>query len=233
MPRGFRRPGGPRWFLAAGATSVAALAGTGAALLMFSPAPATRPLADGCGLVACGASLPPSVTRTAVPGTPQGVRRHGQAHPPAPRPTASAASPSAQPGDTPQQPRHRPPPPAPGPSPHPPGPRVTVTYSLDGGGDQWHHAFRAQLTIVSSGRQAIGGWTISLSLPGDHVAWVGYPGAPQPFAVWQMSGNVLVLHAVSGGETLAPGGTEIVQILANGPHTSPRSCTFNGAGCRA
>lgn len=109
---------------------------------------------------------------------------------------------------------------------------MTVTYTLDSGGDQWHHGFRAHLTIVSSGHQAIGGWTIDLSLPGDQVGWVGYPGAPQPFAVWQMSGHVLVLHAVSGGETLAPGSTEIVPIFASGPHTSPRSCTFNGASCQ-
>jgi Cellulose binding domain len=235
MRTGSRVPGGRRWLLPAGAATVVVLAGSGAALMMFSPAPATHPLADGCGLVACDASLPPSVTGTAERGTPHGVRQHRPAHPPvSPKPTASAASRAPQPGPTPQPPGHRPPSPAPRPSPtgHPPGPRVTVTYTLDDGADQWHHAFRAHLTIASSGRKAVAGWTIELSLPGDHINWVGYPGAPQPFAVWQMSGNVLVLHAVSSGETLAPGGTEIVQIVAEGPHTFTRSCTFNGAGCR-
>jgi hypothetical protein len=110
---------------------------------------------------------------------------------------------------------------------------VTVTYTLDGGGDQWHHGFRAHLAIVSNGRRAITGWTIELSLPGDQVSWVGYPGAPQPFAIWQLSGSLLVLHAVSGGETLSPGGTEIVPIFANGPSTAPSGCTFNGASCRS
>ena len=62
---------------------------------------------------------------------------------------------------------------------------------------------------------------------------MGYPGAPQPFAIWQLSGSLLVLHAVSGGETLSPGGTEIVPIFANGPSTAPSGCTFNGASCRS
>jgi hypothetical protein len=107
-----------------------------------------------------------------------------------------------------------------------------VTYTLDDGGDHWHHGFSAHLTIVDNAHQAIPGWTIDLSLPGDQVSWVGYPGAPQPFAVWQLSGSSLVLHAVSGGETLSPGGTEVVPIFADGPSAYPSGCTFNGASCR-
>src|SRR5215469_11965062 len=56
-----------QWYLAAGVVAgVALLAGTGAVLITVSPAPATRTLAAGCGLVTCGARLPASVTRRAA-----------------------------------------------------------------------------------------------------------------------------------------------------------------------
>jgi hypothetical protein len=235
MRTGFGVPSGRRWFLAAGGAGVVALAGSGAALLTFSSAPATRPLADGCGLVACGASLPPSVTGLATRGAPAAARRHHPADPSAPaKPTPSPVPRATQPEPAPQPPRHHRPSPAPTPPPgrHSRGPRVTVTYTLDGGDGQGNHGFRAHLTIVSTGHQATPGWTIELSLPGDEVSWVGYPDAPLPFARWQFSGHLLVLHAASGGETLPPGGTEVVPISAAGPHKAPRGCTFNGAPCR-
>ena len=68
--------------------------------------------------------------------------------------------------------------------------------------------------------------------PGDQVNWVGYPGAWLPFATWQFSGATLTLHADSSGETLAPGGTEVVPIFGRGDTTAPSGCTFNGSGCQ-
>jgi len=226
-----RSAGRRRWYLAAGvAAGVALLAGTGAALLTVSPAPATHALAAGCGVVTCGARLPASVTGRAVRNTvppaphPAGTRRL--------RPPLSAArahTRTPKPVSAPQPP----PGPAPAPSPRrqPAGPRVSVTYTLDGDG-QWGQGFQAHLTIVNSGHRTIAGWTIQLTLPGDHVKWVGYPGAWLPFATWQFSGTTLTLHADSGGEALAPGGTEIVPIFGHGDTTAPGGCTFNGSGCQ-
>ena len=220
-----------QWYLAAGVVAgVALLAGTGAALLTVSPAPATHALAAGCGLVTCGARLPASVTGRAVRNTvppaphPAGTRRL--------RPPLSAArahTRTPKPVSAPQPP----PGPAPAPSPRrqPAGPRVSVTYTLDGDG-QWGQGFQAHLTIVNSGHRTIAGWTVQLTLPGDHVSWVGYPGAWLPFATWQFSGTTLTLHADSGGEALAPGGTEIVPIFGHGDTTAPGGCTFNGSGCQ-
>jgi len=37
---------------------------------------------------------------------------------------------------------------------------------------------------------------------------------------------------VSGGETLAPGATEIVPISAQGGTAIPGGCRFNGAACQ-
>ena len=76
------------------------------------------------------------------------------------------------------------------------------------------------------------GWTVQVSLPGDQVDWVGYPGGWDPFADWQFSGGTLVLNAVSDGETLAPGATEVVPISAQGGNTVPGGCQFNGAACQ-
>lgn len=58
------------------------------------------------------------------------------------------------------------------------------------------------------------------------------PGAWDPFANWQFSGGTLALNAMPGGETLAPGATEIVPISAQGSNTVPGGCQFNGAACQ-
>ena len=72
-------PGRRQWYVAAAITAgVALLAGSGAALLTISRAPATRPLADDCGLIACGANLPRSVTGQAVRSTAQAARATGR-----------------------------------------------------------------------------------------------------------------------------------------------------------
>ena len=106
-----------------------------------------------------------------------------------------------------------------------------MTYAPDGT-DPWHRDFRAHLTIVNHGATPVAGWTVQISLPGDQVDWVGYPGAWDPFANWQFSGDTLALNAVSGGETLAPGATEIVPISVQGSNTVPGGCQFNGAACQ-
>jgi hypothetical protein len=108
---------------------------------------------------------------------------------------------------------------------------VSVSYSVDGT-DTWNQGFRAHLTIVNNGSTPVAGWAVQLSLPGDQVDWVGYPGAWQPFSNWQYGGGTLVLNAVSGGETIAPGATEIVPIAGQGSTTAPAGCTFDGAPCQ-
>jgi hypothetical protein len=228
-PKPFSRP---LWYPVAGAAAVLALlAGGGMTLLTVSSAPQARPLAADCGLITCGASLPPVVTGTAVPSTAtHGSARAHRHHRAARRVLAPAVHirlrPSALPG-RPAHHRHRRPP-------HPGGPApaaVSVTYSVDGT-DPWHHDFRAHLTIVNHGAAPVAGWSVQVSLPGDQVDWVGYPGAWDPFASWQFSGGTLVLNAVSGGETLAPGATEVVPISAQGGNTVPGGCQFNGAACQ-
>lgn len=218
-----------QWYLAAGVVAgVALLAGTGAALLTVSPAPATHALAAGCGLVTCGARLPASVTGRAVRSTVPPAPHPPGAHRLPPMSAARAHTRTPKPVSAPQPSS---PAPAPRPTRQPAGTRVSVTYTLDGDG-QWDHGFRAHLTIVNSGHRAIAGWTIQLTLPGDHVSWVGYPGAWLPFATWQSRGTTLTLHADSGGETLSPGGTEVVPIFGRGHTTAPGGCTFNGSGCQ-
>jgi len=212
---------------------VALLAGTGAVLVTVSPAPATRPVADNCGLVTCGARLPASVTGRAVRNTvPPAPRRHPGHRSPPPMPAASAPTHTPTPVSAPQPPPSQAPTaPAPPPRRQPPGPTVSVTYTLDGSG-QWNHGFRAHLTIVNNGHRTIAGWTIQLALPGDRVNWVGYQGPWRPFAMWQFSGTTLTLHADSSGETLVSGGTEIVPIFGGGDTTAPSGCTFDGSSCQ-
>ena len=226
-PKPFSRP---LWYPVAGAAAVLALLAGGAmTLLTVSRGPQARPLAADCGLVTCGASLPPVVTGRIAPSTAarsiaRAHRRHRAAH----RVLAPAAHsrPPAPPG-RPARRRHTRPPRPGGPAPA----TVTVTYTLDGT-DPWHQAFRAHLTIVNHGATPVAGWTVQVSLPGDQVDWVGYPGAWDSFANWQFSGGTLALTAVSGGETLAPGATEIVPISAQGGTTVPGGCQFNGAACQ-
>jgi Cellulose binding domain len=223
-PKPFSRP---LWYPAAGAAAVLALLAGGAmTLLTISRGPQARPLAADCGLVTCDASLPPVVTGPAAPSTAahstaRAHRRHRAAH----RVLAPAAHSRLRPSARPDRPSHRrhPRPPHPG--------GVTVTYTLDST-DPWHRDFRAHLTIVNHGATPVAGWTVQVSLPGDQVDWVGYSGAWDPFANWQFSGSTLALEAVSGGETLAPGATEIVLIFAQGSNTVPGDCQFNGAACR-
>src|SRR5690242_768919 len=87
-PRPFSRP---HWYPVAGAAVAAALlAGLAMTLLTLSRGPQARPLAHDCGLVTCGARLPPAARGTAgsskaVHSTAP-VRRH--AHPPSLAPTA-------------------------------------------------------------------------------------------------------------------------------------------------
>lgn len=230
-PAGPRSSAGRRqWYLAAGIVAgVALLGGTGAALLTVSPAPVTHALAAGCGLVTCGARLPASVTGRAVPNAAPPAPHRPGAHRLPPVSAARAHTRTPRPASVPQAPPSPSPPPRP--ARQPAGPQVSVTYTLDGDG-QWGHGFRAHLTIVNGGHRTIAGWTIRLTLPRDHVSWVGYPGAWLPFATWQFSRTTLTLHADSTGETLSPGGTEVVPIFGHGDTTAPSGCTFNDSGCQ-
>jgi hypothetical protein len=226
-PRPFSQP---LWYPVAGAAAVLALLAGGAMTLVTAAhGPRARPLADDCGLVTCGASLPPEVTGAAAPGTAARstapARRHRRrAHHQVLAPAAHSLGSPAPPA-RPHHRRHR----AQG---HRAAPAaVTVAYTLDGT-DPWDQDFHAHLTIVNNGGTAVAGWTAQVSLPGDQIAWVGYPGAWEPFASWQFSGGTLTLNAVSGGETLAPGATEIVPITARGATTAPANCVFNGSACQ-
>ncbi|HET7245101.1 MAG TPA: cellulose binding domain-containing protein, partial [Streptosporangiaceae bacterium] len=227
-PKPFSRP---LWYPVAGAVAVLALLAGGAMTLLTISGPRARPLAADCGLVTCGASLPPVVTGPAVPSTAThsiatAHRRHRAARR---RELAPAVHSRLRPSALPGRPAHRRRPRASHPGPVPAA--VTVTYTLDGT-DPWRGDFRAHLTIVNHGATPVAGWTVQVSLPGDQVDWVGYPGAWNPFANWQFSGGTLDLNAVSGGETLAPGATEIVPISAQGGNTVPGGCQFNGAACQ-
>jgi hypothetical protein len=106
-----------------------------------------------------------------------------------------------------------------------------VTFSVDTLSTA-HPGFHAHLTIVNNGARRVADWTLHLALSGDTVTWVGYPGTGLPFAFWQFSGGTLTLNAVSSGESLRPGSTAVVPILANGSTTLPRGCTFNGSVCQ-
>jgi len=224
-------PATPLWYGVAGAAAVLALLAGGAmTLLTVSHGPQARPLAADCGLVTCDASLPPVVTGAAVPSTAahsiaQAHRRRAVHRVLAP-PVHSRLRPSAPTG----RPAHRRHALRPHPGGAAPAP-VTVAYTVDGT-DPWHQGFRAHLTIVNHSAAPVAGWTVQVSLPGDQVNWVGYPGAWNPFANWQFSGGTLALSAVSGGETLAPGATEVVPISALGSNTVPGGCQFNGAACQ-
>ena len=104
----------PQWYPIAGAAAVAALlVGVAMTLLTLSRGPQARPLAHDCGLVTCGASLPPAALGTAMPSTAvhstAPVRRHARppslapaVHrrvlPAAPRPAPSRVAPSPTPG---------------------------------------------------------------------------------------------------------------------------------------
>lgn len=227
-PRPFSRP---LWYPVAGAAAVLALLAGGAmTLLTISSGPQARPLAAGCGLVTCGASLPPAVAgpsgpATAVRSMAPTPRHHRTAHRRVLAPTVhSLAGPPAAPGRPPRSRRH----------PHggqPAPAAVTVSYTVDGA-DPWHQDFHAHLTIANHGAAPVAGWNVQVTLPGDQVDWVGYPGAWDPFANWQFNGGTLALNAVSGGETIPPGGTEIVPISVQGSNTTPGGCEFNGAVCQ-
>ena len=223
-PKPFARP---VWYpVAAAAAVVALLAGVGMTLLTLTRGPQARPLAADCGLVTCGANLPPVVTGGTVPSTAvrsmaPARRHHRRAHRRVLTPAVHRLRPATPPA-RPRHRRHRVPPPA--------TPRVTVSFTVDGT-DPWHQDFHAHLTIVNNGPAPVAGWNVQVSLPGDQVDWVGYPGSWDPFASWQFGGGTLVLNAASGGETLAPGAAETVPIAAQGTNTTPGGCTFNGAPC--
>jgi hypothetical protein len=226
-PRPFSRP---MWYPVVSAAAVVALL-AGGAMTLFTVSGGThaRPPAADCGLVTCGARLPTAVS-TSTPS--MAVRSTTPAHRRDPAADARVLAPKVHSRPASQAPPARPPhrwhprPPHPGP------PGVTVTYTLDRT-SPWQQSFNAHLTIVNHGAAPVAGWTIQVSLPGDLVDWVGSPGGWGPFANWQFNAGTLALNAVSGGETIAPGGTEIVPITAQGANTAPSGCTFNGAACQA
>src|SRR5438105_1301157 len=143
-----------RWFQAAAATAgVISLAVAVTQVVPVGGVTAARPLATGCGLVPCGASLPADVTSapslTVMPLThPRRPRRaHPVPHRPAPAPSVA---PSTAPTPRPPSPSPRQTPvPRPSPSPRQPrGPLVTVSFSVDRTGFL-SDRFIAHLTVTN------------------------------------------------------------------------------------
>jgi chitinase len=103
----------------------------------------------------------------------------------------------------------------------PPPPAVTVTYAAV---DQWGSGFEGRLTIVNHGTATISAWEIAISLPGDRVSSVWD-------AVGHVDGDVLILQPTTWDPPITPNGEMSVNFVADGPTTSPASCTYNGAAC--
>ncbi|HEY3952790.1 MAG TPA: cellulose binding domain-containing protein [Streptosporangiaceae bacterium] len=197
--------------------------------------------AAACGSVACGsiATSPGAAsTRVATSASPA-VRTPAPRHVPARR--ASAAHPSATashrsqgqgvPPASPPGTSARPSPqasqPRPGrtstPRPAPPQrPRAAVSYQPE---HRWPGGFTGRFTIVNEGRQPIGSWQLSVTLPGDDVRDV--QGAD-----WYTSGDSLVMEPPRDSGPLEPGSALTISIVAYGNDDTPASCSMNGRTCQ-
>jgi hypothetical protein len=199
------------WYLATAAIAVIALVVGGAALLIQGGGP-SQPVASGCGLINCGASLPsPGIsTQSHISKAHTSV-----SHPPAA--PKQSASPRSQAPTTPA-----------------PVPATNVSVSLTSDRDRrdFDH-FQDQVTLVNNGGSPVSGWTLRLTLPGDGIDSVenqdGWDGVP--FDHWEYSGDTLTISADTDSETLGSGSPLNVSIHGRGNTASPTGCTFNGAAC--
>lgn len=211
-----------KWYSVLGATVVAALLTGGiATLLAHRSASGAHDLAENCGLVKCHANLP---ARAA-----SGLATHGAASSSPPGRGGTRRSPSASP--SPSSSHHTSHGSSFSTSSSPP-PDVTVVYSLDSHG-HGSGQFEGVLTIANHGTRPVSRWTLSLSFPGDSIAWVGYHGpGGHPFDTWRVSQGFVILSAVTSSETIAAGGSQTVLIGAQGGTTTPTACYFDGTACR-
>ncbi len=174
-------------------------------LSYFGPGRPAGNLTIGCTAPACGpgALAPtPIIPSFSAPASP--------AHHATPKPSHTAS---------------HPPRPSPSPThsvrvPAPP-PTVTVTYVAR---RRWDRGFEGGLTIANHGTASISAWEIAISLPGDWVSSVWD-------AVGRADGDVLILQPAPWDPAIPPGGELSVGFVADGPTTSPVTCTYNGAPC--
>jgi Cellulose binding domain len=177
----------------------------------------------GCQSMGCGASpaaaAPMSTASPAsAPATPARAkntpkpqvrpakpRRDRTSAPATPRPSTPAAKPSPTTTAT--------PPPAP--------PPVTAAYQEQNG---WPGGFMGNFTVLDHGSQPVGGWKLTITLPGDMVT--GVFGAD-----WSQHGDDVVLTPEPGMGPLEPGVAQTITIVADGSSAAPASCTLDGGAC--
>jgi len=215
-----------RWYGALLAGVAAAALATGAIILMNSRD--GRLVANGCGMVSCSAALPGSTSASALPqGNPRGTLRarvpahHRATATPA---SSSSASPSAR-ARAARSPSAPPPSPSPSPtasaSPTPTQVDATVTYTVD---QRWPGGFQGHFTIVNNGTEALSGWALTATLPGDQIDSVWS-------ANYSVDGNQLTLTAPDGEPAIAPGASQSAYFTASGSTVKPTGCVFNSQNC--
>lgn len=210
----------------AGGWPAAATLATGAIIVMNGR---DVPLvANGCGTVSCSAALPGSTGASALPqGSPRGtLRARAPGHH---RVTATpASSPSASPSaraSAARSPSAPPPSPSPSPtasaSPTPTQVDASVTYTVD---QRWPGGFQGHFTIVNNGTEALSGWALTATLPGDQIDSVWS-------ANYSVDGNQLTLTAPDGQPAIAPGASQSAYFTASGSTVKPTGCVFNSQNC--
>ncbi len=187
-----------------------------------------RLVASDCGLVSCSAALPGSSSASPAPQrSPRGRvtarpspgnHRAAAAHRTSPSPSRSARPAPAR------SPSPRPSPsvlPTPSASPTPATVNATVTYTVD---KRWPGGFQGHFTIVNNGTEALSGWALTATLPGDQIDSVWS-------ARYSVDGNQLTLTAPSDQPTIAPGASQSAFFTASGSTAKPTGCVFNSQTC--
>ena len=164
--------------------------------------------AIGCAAPSCapgGPAATPIMPSFSSPASPP-------AHRATPKPTHTAAATRAPAPSPTHRSAHKP---------APPPPKVTVSYAS---AQQWNGGFQGKLTIVNHGTATISTWEISIALPRDRVSSVWN-------AITHFDGDVLTLRPTTRDRPIPPRGEMSVDFIAEGPTTSPASCTYNGTPC--
>jgi len=214
-----------RWYGAVLAGVAAAALATSAFVLMNGNDP--HLVASGCGMLSCSAALPESTSASAVPaGSPRGklTPRRDPAHHRATAAPTRSPSPSPSGRASPARPTSPPPAsptPTPSASPTPTQVDATVTYTVD---QRWPGGFQGHFTIVNNGTEALSGWALTATLPGDQIDSVWS-------ANYTVDGNQLTLTAPSSQPAIAPGASQSAYFTASGSTVQPTGCVFNSQTC--
>jgi hypothetical protein len=216
-----------RWYGALLAGVAAAALAAGVFILMNSND--RRLVASNCGMLSCAAAVPGSTSASAAPDgsprsklTPRAAPAH---HRVTAAPTRSASpSPSGKASPA-RSPSPSPPPASPTPtasaSPTPTQVDATVTYTVD---QRWPGGFQGHFTIVNNGTEALSGWALTATLPGDQINSVWS-------ANYTVDGNQLTLTAPSDQPAIAPGASQSAYFTASGSTVQPTGCVFNSQTC--